>query len=152
MADAIGIGLRRAGMVVDIAYDGCDGLARALADTYDVVVLDRDVPGTHGDDVCAALIDARCRSRILMLTAAASMDAQVDGLDRGADDYLPKPFDFPILVARIGALFRRAQPALPPVLQFAGLALDITQRRATRGERALDLSPKEFGVRELLLA
>jgi DNA-binding response OmpR family regulator len=152
MADAIAIGLRRTGMVVDVAYDGSDGLARAATDTYDVVVLDRDVPGTHGDDVCAALVGARCRSRILMLTAAASTDAQVDGLDRGADDYLPKPFEFPILVARIGALFRRAHPALPPVISHRGLALDPAQRRATRDGRPLDLTPKEFGVLELLLA
>ena len=152
MAEAVGVGLRRAGMVVDVAFDGSDGLARALGDAYDVIVLDRDLPGVHGDDVCAELVDAQCRSRILMLTAAATIDAQVDGLGRGADDYLAKPFDFPILVAHIGALFRRAQQAIPPVIQFGELELDTSQRRARRTGRALDLTPKELGVLELLLA
>src|SRR5439155_11009099 len=115
MAEAIGVGLRRAAMIVDVAFDGSAGLSRALTNDYDVVVLDRDLPGVHGDDICAALVEGSRRSRVLMLTAAATMDAQVDGLDRGADDYLAKPFDFPVLVARIGALFRRAQPAIPPV-------------------------------------
>ena len=152
MAEAIGVGLRRAAMIVDVAFDGSAGLSRALTNDYDVVVLDRDLPGVHGDDICAALVEGSRRSRVLMLTAAATMDAQVDGLDRGADDYLAKPFDFPVLVARIGALFRRAQPAIPPVLRHREVALDTTQRCVTRDGRTLDLSPKEFGVLELLLA
>ena len=152
MAAAVSAGLRTAGMVVDMALDGADGRTRALNDTYDVIVLDRDLPGVHGDEVCAELVEAGCRSRILMLTAAATIDAQVDGLDRGADDYLPKPFDFPILVARIGALYRRAQPALPPIIRYDELEVDTTQRRATRNGRTLDLSPKEFGVLEVLVA
>jgi DNA-binding response OmpR family regulator len=152
MAQAIGVGLRRAGMVVDVELDGADGLARALGDAFDVIVLDRDLPGIHGDDVCAELVDANCRSRVLMLTAATTMDDQVDGLERGADDYLPKPFDFPILVARIGALFRRAQPAIPPVLRFGDVELDLARRRARRNGCSVDLSPKELGVLELLLA
>jgi DNA-binding response OmpR family regulator len=151
MAEAIGVGLRRAAMTVDVAFDGSAGLSLALTTDYDVVVLDRDLPGVHGDDICAALVEGTRRSRVLMLTAAATMDAQVDGLDRGADDYLPKPFDFPVLVARIGALFRRAQPAIPPVLRHGGVELDTTQRCASRNGGSLDLSPKEFGVLEMLL-
>jgi DNA-binding response OmpR family regulator len=152
MAEAVTIGLRREGMLVDRVFDGADGLVRALGSTYDVIVLDRDLPGVPGDDVCTQLVEAGCRSRILMLTAAATMDAQVDGFELGADDYLPKPFDFPILVARIGALFRRAQPALPPVLRYGDVELDATQRHAYRSGHTLDLSPKEFGVLESLLA
>jgi DNA-binding response OmpR family regulator len=152
MAGAIGIGLRRAEMVVDLAHDGPAGLERALGNDYDVIVLDRDLPGVHGDEICTRLVDARCRSRVLMLTAAGAIDDLVDGLGLGADDYLPKPFDFPVLVARIGALFRRAQPAVPPVLRHGDVELDPAQRRARRGGRTLDLSPKEFGVLELLLA
>jgi DNA-binding response OmpR family regulator len=139
-------------MAVDVALDGPAGLERALVYDYDIVVLDRDLPGMHGDQVCAELIATGRRSRVLMLTAAAAMQDQVDGLTLGADDYLPKPFDFPLLVARIGALMRRAQPAIPPVLRHGDLVVDTAKRRAFRGERRLDLAPKEFGVLELLLA
>jgi DNA-binding response OmpR family regulator len=151
MAETVAIGLRRAQLAVDVAFDGSSGLERALLNDYDVIVLDRDLPGRPGDDVCAELIAGGCRSRVLMLTAAATVDDLVDGLGIGADDYLPKPFDFPVLVARIGALVRRAQPALPPVLRRADLAVDTAQRRAWRADQALDLAPKEFGVLELLL-
>ncbi|MFJ4622424.1 response regulator transcription factor [Streptomyces sp. NPDC088812] len=151
MAQTVAIGLRRAQMAVDVAFDGQDGLARALLSDYDVVVLDRDLPRMHGDDVCAELIAAGCRCRTLMLTAAASADDLVDGLSLGADDYLPKPFDFPVLVARIRALGRRAHPAVPPVLRHGDLVVDTARRRAGRGERPLELSPKEFGVLESLL-
>ena len=152
MAQAIASGLRRGKMAVDVAFDGTDGLERALLNDYDVVVLDRDLPGLHGDDVCAELVGAGCRGRVLMLTAAAATEDLVDGLGIGADDYLPKPFDFPVLVARIGALLRRAQPAIPPLLRRGDLTLDTAQRRAFRGNRRLELAPKEFGVLELLLA
>ncbi|MFF0269994.1 response regulator transcription factor [Kribbella sp. NPDC004536] len=152
LADTIAVGLRQAQMAVDIALDGPTGLDRALLNDYDVIVLDRDLPGLHGDEICAKLIAAGCRSRILMLTAAASMDELVDGLGLGADDYLPKPFDFPVLIARIGALFRRAQPAIPPVLRRHDVTVDTAQRRAWRSGQRLDLTPKEFGVLELLLA
>jgi len=152
MAEAIGVGLRRAEMAVDLALDGPSGLARAIDNDYDVIVLDRDLPGLHGDEICTELVDLGCRSRVLMLTAASTMDDLVDGLGRGADDYLSKPFDFPVLIARIGALFRRAQPAIPPVLRHADLELDTAQRRACRAGRPVDLTPKEFGVLELLLA
>ncbi|HEV3294695.1 MAG TPA: response regulator, partial [Streptosporangiaceae bacterium] len=113
MAETVAVGLRQAQMAVDVAFDGPAGLERALACGYDVVVLDRDLPGLHGDEVCGRLVAAGCRSRVLMLTAAAAAGDLVEGLGLGADDYLPKPFDFPVLVARIGALFRRAQPAIP---------------------------------------
>lgn len=152
MAQTVAVGLRRAQMAVDVAFDGPAGLERALYNNYDVIVLDRDLPGMHGDDVCAELIEARCRSRILMLTAAASTEDLVDGLNLGADDYLSKPFDFPALVARIGALARRAHPAVPPVLRDGDLVVDTARRTASRGGRALELSPKEFGVLEILLA
>jgi DNA-binding response OmpR family regulator len=152
MAEAVATGLRRVQMAVDVALDGPSGLDRALVNGYDVIVLDRDLPGMHGDEICAELVAAGSRSRVLMLTAAGTMDDVVGGLGLGADDYLPKPFDFPVLVARIGALLRRAQPAIPPVLRSGDLIVDTSQRRCYRGERELDLSPKEFGVLELLLA
>ena len=152
MAEAIAGGLRRARMAVDLAFDGSDGLARSRVNGYDVIVLDRDLPALHGDEVCARLVADGSRSRVLMLTAAASSDDLVEGLGLGADDYLPKPFDFPVLVARIGALARRAQPAVPPVLRHGDLVVDSARRRAFRGEGELELAPKEFGVLELLLS
>ena len=152
LADAIGVGLRREQLAVDIALDGVSGLERALFTAYDVIVLDRDLPGRHGDAVCAELMRAGCRSRVLMLTAAATIVDRVDGLSRGADDYLPKPFAFAELVARIRALLRRAQPALPPVLVCGDVQLDPARRVACRAGAPLDLGPKEFGVLELLLA
>jgi DNA-binding response OmpR family regulator len=152
LAEAIGVGLRRERLAVDVALDGQSGLERALVTDYDVIVLDRDLPGLHGDDVCAGLVEAGCRSRVLMLTAAGTIEDRVDGLDLGADDYLPKPFAFAELVARIRALVRRAQPGLPPVLVHGNLALDPSRRHVSRGGHQLDLGPKEFGVLELLLA
>jgi DNA-binding response OmpR family regulator len=152
LADAIGVGLRREQLAVDVAYDGTTGLDRALFTGYDVVVLDRDLPGRHGDEVCAELLAAGSRSRVLMLTAAATIEDRVDGLSLGADDYLPKPFAFAELVARIRALLRRAQPALPPVLASGDLTVDPARRLASRAGLPLDLGPKEFGVLELLLA
>jgi DNA-binding response OmpR family regulator len=152
LAEALGVGLRREQLAVDIALDGHDGLARALITGYDVILLDRDLPGLHGDQVCAELVAAGCRSRVLMLTAAATIDDRVGGLGIGADDYLPKPFAFAELVARIRALLRRAQPGLAPVLTSGDLAVDPAKRQVTRGGRVLDLGPKEFGVLELLLA
>jgi DNA-binding response OmpR family regulator len=152
MAETVAAGLRHAQMAVDVALDGLAGLERALVNGYDVIVLDRDLPGLHGDEVCSKLVAAGCRSRVLMLTAAAATDDLVAGLGLGADDYLAKPFDFPVLVARIGALFRRAQPAIPPVLRRGDLVVDTGRRCAWRAGRPLDLTPKEFGVLELLLA
>ena len=152
LAEAIGVGLRREQMAVDIAFDGDAGLERALVYGYDVIVLDRDLPRKRGDDVCAYLVEQGCRSRVLMLTAAATIEDRVDGLHLGADDYLPKPFAFAELVARIRALFRRAQPAMPPVLEHGDLRLDPARRAASRGGKPLELGPKEFGALELLLA
>ena len=152
LADTVALGLRRTRMAVDVAYDGRSGLERALFNGYDVIVLDRDLPGLHGDEVCAELVAAGCRSRVLMLTAAGGTEDLVDGLALGADDYLAKPFDFPVLVARVTALWRRAQPAVPPVLRRGDLEVDSARRTARRAGRTLDLAPKEFGVLELLLA
>jgi DNA-binding response OmpR family regulator len=152
MAEAVAVGLRRAQMAVDVALDGPSGLERALVNDYDVIVLDRDLPRLHGDQVCAELLAAKCRSRVLMLTAAAAPEDLVEGLGLGADDYLGKPFDFPVLVARVGALARRAHPLVPPVLCVGDLVVDTAQRRASRAGQVLDLSPKEFGVLELLVA
>ena len=152
LAEAVGVGLRRSEMTVDIALDGQVGLDRALHTDYDVIVLDRDLPLVHGDEVCRRLVDAGRRGRVLMLTAAGTMDDLVGGLELGADDYLSKPFDLPVLIARIGALYRRAQPAIPPVLRHSDIELDRAQHRVTRQGREIDLSPKEFGVLELLLS
>lgn len=151
LAETVAAGLRHARMAVDVALDGESGLARALINDYDVIVLDRDLPGLHGDQVCARLVAGGGRSRLLMLTAAATNDDLIDGLALGADDYLPKPFDFPVLVARVGALARRAQPSIPPVLESGDLVLDTAKRLARRADRQLELTPKEFGVLELLL-
>ena len=151
LAETVATGLRHARMAVDVALDGDSGLARALVNDYDVIVLDRDLPGLHGDQVCARLVDGGGRSRVLMLTAAATSGDVIDGLGLGADDYLPKPFDFPVLVARIGALARRAQPSIPPVLESGDLVLDTAKRSARRAGRWLELAPKEFGMLEVLL-
>jgi DNA-binding response OmpR family regulator len=152
LAETVATGLRHERMAVDVALDGEAGLARALLNDYDVIVLDRDLPGLHGDQVCARLVEGGRRCRLLMLTAAATNDDLIDGLGLGADDYLPKPFDFPVLVARIGALARRAQPSIPPVLHSGDVVLDTGRRSARRAGRHLELTPKEFGVLELLLA
>ena len=152
LAQAIATGLRREGMAVDVALDG-DGALESLAATrYDVVVLDRDLPAVHGDEVCRRIVAGGSGSRVLMLTAASTVADRVDGLGIGADDYLPKPFDFAELVARIRALARRSAPAVPPVLECGGLALDPGRRVALRSGRRLDLSPKEFALLECLLA
>jgi DNA-binding response OmpR family regulator len=152
LAGTVAAGLRHARMAVDVAFDGQAGLTRALVNDYDVIVLDRDLPVLHGDEVCAKLLAAGGRSRVLMLTGAAESEDLVDGLSLGADDYLGKPFDFPVLVARIGALARRAQPSIPPVLEHGDVVLDTARRRAHRSGRDLELTPKEFGALELLLA
>ena len=152
LAVTIADGLRREGMAVDVAFDGQEGLRHGIQDTYDVVVLDRDLPGLHGDEVCRALVASAARARVLMLTAADTIESRVDGLSLGADDYLPKPFAFAELVARIRALARRGQPVRSPVLACGEIQLDTIHRVATRGGRRLDLSPKELTVLELLLA
>jgi DNA-binding response OmpR family regulator len=152
LATAIGTGLRREGMAVDVVLDGDDALEHLAVTRYDVIVLDRDLPGTHGDEVCRTIVADGPGSRVLMLTAASTVTERVDGLGLGADDYLTKPFDFAELVARVRALGRRSAAALPPVLESGDLTLDPSRRAAFRAGRRLDLSPREFAVLECLLA
>jgi DNA-binding response OmpR family regulator len=151
LAATVATVLRREGMAVDIAFDGREALARTTLTTYDVVVLDRDLPGVHGDDVCRRLVADGGSTGILMLTASATLEDRVQGLSIGADDYLPKPFHLAELVARVRALARRSRPALPPTLVHGDLRLDSSHRLVTRGGQPLALSPKEFAVLELLL-
>ncbi|HSD81837.1 MAG TPA: response regulator transcription factor [Solirubrobacteraceae bacterium] len=152
VADAVARGLRRHGVAVDVAHDGESALRKARVHPYDVVVLDRDLPLVHGDDVCRALNAEQPETKVLMLTAARTLDDVVGGLALGADDYLPKPFRFEELVARLQALARRSGPARAAVLRRGDVELDPARRTATRDGRDLGLGPKEFGVLEALLA
>jgi DNA-binding response OmpR family regulator len=152
LAEAVAGGLREEGMAVDVALDGQDALDHVTLARYDVIVLDRDLPGVHGDQVCRDLAAARCPSRVLMLTASTTVADRVEGLGLGADDYLPKPFDFAELIARIRTLGRRAAVPLPPVLTHGDLSVDPAKRVAVRAGRRLALTPKEFAVLECLLA
>jgi DNA-binding response OmpR family regulator len=151
LAMTVASGLRQVGMAVDVAFDGQDALDHLVTNSYDVIVLDRDLPKVHGDDVCRALVADGAESRVLMLTAAGELTARVEGLGLGADDYLTKPFEFPELVARIRALVRRPGAALPPTFVLGDLVVDPAQRTATRSGERLSLNPKEFAVLELLL-
>ena len=151
LADAIVRGLRKRGFAVDVAYDGTTGYEAATVTRYDVIVLDRDLPGMHGDEICAALARKGAITRVLMLTASSSVAARVQGLGLGADDYMSKPFAFDELVARVRALGRRATPASPPVLTVADVELDPARHKATRAGEPLDLTRKEFGVLEELM-
>ncbi|WP_194905694.1 response regulator transcription factor [Catenulispora rubra] len=152
LAETVAAGLRREGLAVDVALDGPSALEIAASARYDVIVLDRNLPGLHGDDVCRALVAQGHPARVLMLTAAATVEDRVDGLACGADDYLPKPFAFAELVARIRALLRRNQPALPPTLAHGNLTLDPGRQVVFRAGQRLPLSPKELAVLELLLS
>jgi two-component system, OmpR family, response regulator VanR len=152
VGDAVARGLRREGMAVDLARDGAAGLRKARAAPYDVVVLDRDLPEVHGDDVCRMLTAERPATKVLMLTAAGGVDDLVDGLALGADDYLPKPFRFAELVARTRALARRNGAPRPPVLTAGDVELDPARREATRAGVPVDLAPKELAVLEVLMA
>ncbi|GAT69506.1 two-component system response regulator [Planomonospora sphaerica] len=152
MAEAVGAGLRRHGFAVDVALDGVGGLERALGQRYDVIVLDRDLPGMHGDEVCRRVVAGRTGARVLMLTAAGGLSDRVAGLNLGADDYLPKPFAFAEVVARIDALARRGAAIRPPVLEIGDLTVDTPRRRVVRGGRAVNLTAKEFGVLAVLAA
>jgi DNA-binding response OmpR family regulator len=152
LATTVATGLRREGMAVDVAFDGDDALAHVAGTSYDVVVLDRDLPVVHGDEVCRTLVAGGGASRVLMLTAAGTVADRVDGLSLGADDYLAKPFAFAELVARIRALARRPTTVLPPTLIHGDLSLDTARRVAVRAGRTLALGPKELGVLEHLLA
>jgi DNA-binding response OmpR family regulator len=151
LADAVARGLRREGMAVDVSYHGSEGHERAMVTRYDVVVLDRDLPGVHGDTICADLVSSGALTRVLMLTASGTVADRVEGLGIGADDYLPKPFAFDELVARVRALGRRATPVVPPVLVAGDVELDPARRIVTRSGRPVDLTRKEFGVLEVLL-
>jgi DNA-binding response OmpR family regulator len=151
LAETVADGLRRRSMAVDVCFDGEAAMERVLVHRYDVVILDRDLPKVHGDEVCRRVVALDAETRVLMLTAAAGIRDRVEGLDLGADDYLSKPFAFAELVARVGALGRRARPALPPVLERAGIRLDRPGHRAWRDGLLLSLSPKEFAVLEVLM-
>ena len=152
LAMTVAAGLRRLGIAVDLAFDGDDALQHIALTDYVVVVLDRDLPGTHGDDVCRRVVQDRRDCRVLMLTAAGEIEDRVNGLGIGADDYLPKPFDFAELVARIHALARRSHPRVGPTLNHGDIVLDRAQHVVSRRGRPLSLSPKEFAVLERLLA
>jgi DNA-binding response OmpR family regulator len=152
LAGAIARGLRREGIAVDVTHDGESALVKASVVPYDVVVLDRDLPQLHGDEVCRRLSSGERAAKVLMLTAADTLDDMVDGLALGADDYLNKPFEWRELVARIHALARRNGVARPAVLRRGDLELDPARREARRGGRELELTPKEFGVLEALMA
>jgi DNA-binding response OmpR family regulator len=151
LATAVATVLRREGMAVDVVFDGHDALDHLAVTSYDVVVLDRDLPGVHGDDVCRALVADGCETRVLMLTAAGAVEDRVEGLGLGADDYLAKPFAVAELVARVRALSRRSRPALPPTLVHGELQLDPAHRTVIRAGQPVALSDKEFGVLEYLL-
>ncbi len=152
LADAIGRGLRAEGMAVDVSYDGIEGHEKATLTRYDVLVLDRDLPGMHGDEILADLVRTETLTRVLMLTAAADINDRVEGLSLGADDYLSKPFAFAELVARVRALGRRATPASPPVLRVGEIELDPAKRSVSRAGEGIELTRKEFGVLEVLLS
>ena len=151
LADAVATGLRREAMAVDVVYDGQAALDRVSVNEYDVVVLDRDLPLVHGDDVLRRIVEEGLATRVLMLTAAGDISDRVEGLELGADDYLPKPFAFSELVARVRALGRRATTPLPPVLERAGLSLDAGRREVLREGKPVALAPKEFAVLEVLM-
>jgi DNA-binding response OmpR family regulator len=152
LARSIATGLRREGMAIDVVLNGTDALTHLALTRYDVVVLDRDLPGVHGDDICRRIAAEQAEVRVLMLTASGTVKDRVDGLGLGADDYLPKPFDFAELVARVRALARRSTPAVPPSLAYQDISLDPARRVVSRAGRRLDLSPKEFALLECLLA
>ena len=151
LADTVAAGLRRLALAVDVAYDGDEALERALVNRYDVAVLDRDMPGASGDEVCGRLLAAQTGTRILLLTAAAGIRDRVEGLALGADDYLTKPFAFAELAARVQALGRRTAAVSAPVLEQQGVVLDIGRHHAARDGRTLSLTPKEFAVLHELL-
>jgi DNA-binding response OmpR family regulator len=151
LAQTVAEGLRRSAMAVDVALDGVQALERVAINEYDVIVLDRDLPHVHGDDVCRRISEEPSRPRILMLTAAAAVDDRVAGLAIGADDYLPKPFGFAELVARIHALARRPTRAAPPILYAGDLRFDAARRRVERAGREIRLTAKEYAVLEVLL-
>ena len=146
MGDALVLGLRRSGYAVDLVTDGAAALDQAGLNHYDVILLDRDLPVVHGDEVCRALVREGVPARILMLTAAGTVAEKVDGFALGADDYLPKPFAFAELLARVDALARRTTPAVPPRLRVGEVDIDTARRSVTRAGRTVRLTLKEYGV------
>jgi DNA-binding response OmpR family regulator len=152
LADAIARGLRREGMAVDVALTGDEGHEKASITRYDVVLLDRDLPGMSGDELCRQIASSEELTRVLMLTASGTVSDRVEGLSLGADDYLAKPFAFPELVARVRALGRRATPAAPPLLTVGDVELDPAKRSVRRANGPVELTRKEFGVLEVLMA
>ncbi|AWZ08865.1 MULTISPECIES: response regulator transcription factor [unclassified Streptomyces] len=151
MARALEMGLRREAIAVDVVHDGATALERVAVYDYDAVVLDRDLPGVHGDEVCRRIVAMRLGCRVLMLTAAGRLGDKVEGLGLGADDYLAKPFDFPELVARLRALYRRSPMVHAPVLAFADIEFDTHRQRVTRAGTEIRLTRKELAVLELLM-
>ncbi|MDG4859603.1 response regulator transcription factor [Streptomyces sp. T-3] len=151
LAEMIADGLRRDALAVDVAADGLQALRKLQLGEYDVLVLDRDLPGLHGDEVCRQVVRQRLLTRVLMLTASGTVRDRVDGLGLGADDYLTKPFAYDELLARVLALGRRVRPALPPVIERGGIVLDTARRQASREGRRIALSRKEFAVLETLM-
>jgi DNA-binding response OmpR family regulator len=151
LADAIGEGLQDEGIAADIAYDGLQAASKLDVNNYDVVVLDRDLPGVHGDTICRMITERESPAMVLMLTASGSASQRVSGLSLGADDYLAKPFHFPELVLRIRGLARRRPTAQARVFRAAGVELDPLRHTATRDGRQLDLSAKEFALLEALM-
>lgn len=152
MAEAIAEGLRQQAMAVDVSGDGATALEMISVNGYDVVVLDRDLPRVHGDEVCRTIVSTGTgETRVIMLTAASDIEERVQGLGLGADDYLTKPFALAELIARVQALGRRARAAVPPVLRHGGIELDVPRHRVLRHGRVVPLSPKEFAVLEVLM-
>jgi DNA-binding response OmpR family regulator len=151
LADAVARGFRREGIAVDTAYDGDDGYLKSTSAHYDVIVLDRDLPGMSGDELCRRVTATDSLTRVIMLTASGTIEERVIGLSLGADDYLSKPFSHKELTARVRALYRRATPAAPPVLMCADIELDSARRTVQRGGRPVDLTRKEFGLLEALM-
>ncbi|MDT4891286.1 MAG: hypothetical protein QOE97_321 [Pseudonocardiales bacterium] len=151
LADTVATGLRKLAMAVDVCYDGAAAIERLVVNRYDVAVLDRDMPAATGDEVCRWIVEEEIGTRILILTAAGGIRDRVDGLGLGADDYLTKPFAFAELAARVHALARRPPTGSPPVIDRAGVVLDIPRHRAFRDGRLLDLSPKEFAVLSVVM-
>lgn len=152
LAEAVARGLRREGMAVDVAHDGDSGHEKAAVTRYDVIVLDRDLPGMSGDELCRQVVSSDGLTRVIMLTASGTVADRVEGLSLGADDYLAKPFAFAELTARVRALGRRATPASPPLLTAEQLTLDPARREVRRGRAEVELTRKEFGLLEVLLS
>lgn len=152
LAEAVGTALTRAGMDVSLAFDGQEALNKVVELAPDVVVLDRDLPVVHGDAVCQEIVDTHLATRVIMLTASGTLDARLEGFSLGADDYLPKPFELPELIARIEALARRNAPQRGEVYRCGDVRLDTFRKQVTRGGQPITLSPKEFAVLEVLMA